>query len=346
MYLDELNLFFDQVSEILRSSKSLLRPVKNTLAISFNRWLLKHEIQELEKQLSIILKRNIIIHSKETSEYSINKCQEQLEARYSTKIGKDVFTMLLQHILCKEDYISRNVCKEAFRNEKIIDSTLVWVNKSSIEAIVDKLFSIAEDSNRRIYANTIAQELDAKLCVSFEAITELEKAGCKSIYLRRDINDFVRDLTSAFANFNIDFIEYLQLYKDFDPQFGNYELYRSLNFDDKNIEAENSSIQEERPEAKFDDYLIHSNKKGLMQTLHSLIDKKKCKDVTKVLIALEEASFLQKPSNAKLYASLLKEFDLDFSKSPNAMNDFLRERDTKYSKKEVAIIVNALLNVK
>lgn len=281
---------------------------------------------------------NRLKNAPKDASYSIDKCDKLLNERYETKRGKDVAKMLIQHVLCKDDYISRCICKEVFRDKKIIDSHLIWEGKASVNLIRKKLLSIREQENRQIYAKILAKELDAKLNVVFEIIIDLEKAGCKSLYIKRDLNDFLRDLTSVFSDFKIDIVNYLKEYKDFDPEYGCYEDYRDEAF----VEKKNK----ENCELEFKDYLIHGNKEALITVLHNLIDGKECKDVTKVLIALEEASFLQRPSNAKLYRSLLKEFDLNFSDSPSAMNTFFREKDIKYSKEEIKVVVNSLLEVK
>lgn len=338
MYTDELDIFFNEVATVLHSGELLVQKQKVSLADKFSRWLFEKEIQELQYQIDIIVEISRLKKIKKDSSFSIDRRYRLLHERQEGKIGKDVVRMLTQHILCKDDYISRNVCKEAFKRKKIIDSTLIWVGKKSANLIEDKLASILKHDTMQIFANIFAKELDAKLCVSFELITYLEQLGCESLYIRKDINDYLRDLASIFANFNIDIIEYLQKYKDFDPEFGCYEDYRDETFAGKK--------NDENYELKFEDYLIHKNKKHLMEVLHGLVDGKECKDVTKVLIALEEVSFLQRPSNAKLYRSLLNEFALDFSESPSAMNTFFREKNTKYTNEEIRIVINSLLEIK
>lgn len=238
MYLNELNIFFDEVNKSLFQTRVLLeKKTKLSPVAKFNMWLFKDDIKILEKQLDLIIKKNRLKNTSNTSDYSIARCEELLEKALSSSRGKEVFRMLLRHLLRKEDYLSKIICEAAFRNKNIIDSSLIWINKESIKFIESKLFVIKDKSNRDIYANTIAQELDAKLCTTFEDISDLEKLGCKGFYIRRDINNYIRDITDLFANFNIDFIKHLQQYKDFDPEFGCYEVFRNESFKGNNKEG-------------------------------------------------------------------------------------------------------------
>ena len=231
MYLDELNIFFGEANKSLFHAKTYLQKgIKLSPMKRFSEWLFKDDIRTLEKQLDIIIKKGRLKSSSDASDYSIAKCEESLEKSLDTPKGKDVFRMLMRHILRKDDFISKAVCETAFRNKKIIDSTLVWVNQESIKSLGSKLLSFNDKSSKELYANVLAQELDAKLCVAFEQIIELENSGYEGIYIRRDINDYIRDLIALFANFNIDLVKYLEKHNDFDPEFGSYEKFRHTKF--------------------------------------------------------------------------------------------------------------------
>lgn len=331
--MEELNFYFKQINRVITEAQSLKDKPHINLVSKFRRWMFDPYIKELKYQLDTILKMNNIEKSKS---YSIHEYEELIAELGKTSRGKSVIQMLFRHTLCIDDFVSKNVCKEAFKDKKIIDSRLIREEGDSIDLIKEKLLSISGHNERLIYTNILAKELDAKLCVTFDQITELEKEGYESLFIRRDINDFLRGVISVFNDFQIDILSCLKNYKDFDPQYGCYDDYKN--------EIESELSKEETPILKFRDFLLHKEKDSLMLVLHSLMDGQDCKTATKVLIALEEIGFLHKPSNAKLHRALLEEFNLRFTAS--AMNSFFRERNIKYSKREIDSIVKTLLDIK
>lgn len=247
MHRTELDLFFGEASRTLLQTRVLLeKRINLSPFVKFNLWLFKDYIKILERQLDIFIKEGLLRKDPNASDYSINRCRNLLEKSLSSPIGKTVYRMFIRHSMRRDNYLSKIICEAAFRNKNIIDSFLMSNNKESIKSIESNLFAIKDKSNRDIYGNTIAQELDAKLCTTFEDISELEKLGHETFFIRRDINDYLRDITNLFANFNIDFIKCLQQYNDFDPKFGCYEAFRSesIKRDDKSSEESNPADKE------------------------------------------------------------------------------------------------------
>lgn len=75
---------------------------------------------------------------------------------------------------------------------------------------------------------------------------------------------------------------------------------------------------------KFEDYLHHDNKEKLLEVLHTLLDRKKGKDVAVILLALQELGIIYLGGNrSEIYRSMREEFG-DIGSS-SGINDYLKK---------------------
>jgi len=101
-----------------------------------------------------------------------------------------------------------------------------------------------------------------------------------------------------------------------------------------------------KPQQKFSDYLHHPNKDDLMKNLHELLDGKKGREVAKVLMALEQKSYIIIPTKGleKVRRSMIAEFG--YVGTQQSISRYYQKKDPKgntiISQSEIQIIINIL----
>jgi hypothetical protein len=110
--------------------------------------------------------------------------------------------------------------------------------------------------------------------------------------------------------------------------------------------AEQSKVNSGKPQSKpFINYLHHSDKEALIQKLHELLDKEKCKTVAITIKSLIDLSYLAGyDSKNKLYDTVRNEFN--FSGTNSGLNKFLNSNATSLTEKDINPTKDILQTIK